>query len=258
MFFDPNTNFVENEKGQQKGMPRPMQNQFQVKPQTFPNQQQNFQQKQQPLQQNQAQPSQQNAQNPISSGPQLNERIARIRQEQMMEEQQDYKIIQERIDQILEKDPKKLEEQKELEYQEKLKKNPFIKQKYTLSLDNDNLRMLILFNTKQNPSYKLQHYMYFTNQAKANFQIGSYNKFHFQKGEPNLKFYLKFSDKEPDYVLVRRSKLLKNYSLLSTDSIENENQKTIQTIPYRGFYSNQYDYQFFKMQMQSEKNNFTD
>ncbi|KAL4484545.1 hypothetical protein ABPG74_019722 [Tetrahymena malaccensis] len=254
MFFDPNTNFVENEKGQQKGAPRPLQNQFQVRPQIIPNQQQNFQS----LQQNQAVAGQQNIQNPSNNGPQLNERIARLRQEQMMEDQEDYNIIQERIDKILEKDPKKLEEQKELEYQEKLKKNPFIKQKYTLSLDNDNLRMLILFNTKQNPTYKLQHYMYFSNQAKANFQIDSYNKFHFQKEEPNLKFYLKFSDKEPDYVLVRRSKLLKNYSLLSTDSIENENQKTIQTTPYRGFYSNQYDYQFFKMQMQSEKTNFID
>lgn len=52
---------------------------------------------------------------------------------------------------------------KEMEYIEKLKKNPFIKQTYTNSMDNENLRMMILFNTKQSFDYKLSHYLYFTN-----------------------------------------------------------------------------------------------
>lgn len=124
--------------------------------------------------------------------------------------------------------------------------------------DIQNMHYFINFNTKKDPSYRLKHYLYFGEDAKQNFEINVYNKFYRNLFHPpDLKYYLRYYNQKYDFEMKNFDKENQNknrfYSLYYENWEEaNHDKEIISTQEYKGFYSKQNDYQFFKIQLSQE------
>ncbi|CAD8169306.1 unnamed protein product [Paramecium octaurelia] len=102
-----------------------------------------------------------------------------------------------------------------------------------------NQTILMLWNTKPTPNYKLQFYNYYSDQVGVDFSLKTYNKFtpyHI----PKLQHYLRFSSRlVPEQIETTKNLF---YNSFMSDPYES----SMIMKPYTGPYSAQPDYHFFK------------
>lgn len=121
-----------------------------------------------------------------------------------------------------------------------------------------NMRYFIQFNTKNDSNYRLKHYLYFGEGAKQNFEINFYNKFYRNLFyPPDLKYYPRYYNQKYDFEMEsfnqKNEKKNRFYSLFYENWEDADHDKEIITTKeYKGFYSKQPDYQFFKIQLSQE------